>query len=463
LQTIARRPYVSADEIEVISKAKANPTKAFFVTMLTRDISLDDCILDLVDNSIDGAWKVSRKHPSELRVNNDLSRFKIEIEFSEKHFRILDNCGGITLDDAAEYAFTFGRSSKQPKGEYSVGVYGIGMKRAAFKIGNHINVRSTYLESRKLVGFQVPINVTNWMKNESDDWDFDLEEYPAASSAGVEIAISELSSETRMRFDDPAYAVSLRRVLGRDYVVPLMRGLRITVNGIEVTASTLELLQDTKFVPLRTSYSDGDVRVELIAGMRYRPPDTNDPDESRTRSDAISGWYIICNGRVVLDADRTDVTGWGILGTPSWHPQYSGFVGIAFFSSKESASLPMTTTKRSVDTSSGVYRRALAKMQVPTRAWIDYTNGRKNDASVRGLEATAVPREVSTLAPNAKVKLPKPKSASGERLANVGYAVPVGKLKALAAALGQRSMSQKDVGLKSFEYAYKDLVPEGED
>ena len=452
-----------ADEVELISKAKANPTKAFFVRMLTRDISLDDCILDLVDNSIDGAWKASGKRPSELRVNKDLSRFKIEIEFSEKQFRISDNCGGITLDDAAEYAFTFGRSSKQPNDEYSVGVYGIGMKRAAFKIGNQINVRSTYSESKKLVGFQVPIDVTNWMKNESDEWDFDLEEYPAGSSAGVEVAISELSSETRMRFVDPAYPVSLRRVLARDYVVPLMRGLIISVNGVEIEASPLALLEDKQFAPLRSSYSDGDVRVELIAGMRYRPPDTNDPDESKKRPDEISGWYIICNGRVVLDADRTDVTGWGTMGTPIWHPQYSGFLGIAFFSSKESASLPMTTTKRSVDISSGVYRRALAKMQVPTRAWIDYTNGRKVDATVRKLEAAARPREVSTLPLNAKVKLPKTRSTSGERLANVGYAVPIGKLKALAAALGQRYMSQKDVGLKSFEYAYKELVAEGED
>ena len=34
-------------------KADASPTKAFFVRMLTRDISLDDCILDLVDRSAD--------------------------------------------------------------------------------------------------------------------------------------------------------------------------------------------------------------------------------------------------------------------------------------------------------------------------------------------------------------------------------------------------------------------------
>lgn len=46
--------------------AHANPTKSFFVRMITRDISLEDCILDLIDNSIDGAWEVEGGHPIDL-------------------------------------------------------------------------------------------------------------------------------------------------------------------------------------------------------------------------------------------------------------------------------------------------------------------------------------------------------------------------------------------------------------
>src|SRR5215471_4128171 len=33
-------------------RAKASPSKAFFIEMLTRDITLSDCVLDLVDNAI---------------------------------------------------------------------------------------------------------------------------------------------------------------------------------------------------------------------------------------------------------------------------------------------------------------------------------------------------------------------------------------------------------------------------
>ena len=38
------------------SKAGANPAKSFFVRMITRDIVLEDCIFDLIDNSVDEAW-----------------------------------------------------------------------------------------------------------------------------------------------------------------------------------------------------------------------------------------------------------------------------------------------------------------------------------------------------------------------------------------------------------------------
>jgi hypothetical protein len=52
--------------IDADKKARANPTKAFFVRMITRDISLEDCILDLIDNSVDGAWRCEGSKPMGL-------------------------------------------------------------------------------------------------------------------------------------------------------------------------------------------------------------------------------------------------------------------------------------------------------------------------------------------------------------------------------------------------------------
>lgn len=119
-------------------KAIANPTKQFFVTMITRDITLEDCILDLIDNSIDGAWSCEGSKPMGLAEGADLAKYRIDISASPDHFSISDNCGGMTLDDAANHAFSFGRPALENHEEYSIGVYGIGMKRAVFKIGRDI-------------------------------------------------------------------------------------------------------------------------------------------------------------------------------------------------------------------------------------------------------------------------------------------------------------------------------------
>ena len=111
-------------------KASANPTKAFFVSMITRDITLEDSILDLIDNSVDGAWRSEGSRPMGLADDTDLSAYSISIAASTDQFSITDNCGGMTLDDAKAHAFSFGRQASEEYNEYSIGVYGIGMKRA---------------------------------------------------------------------------------------------------------------------------------------------------------------------------------------------------------------------------------------------------------------------------------------------------------------------------------------------
>lgn len=456
------------------NKATAKPSKRFFVRMLTRDISLEDCVLDLVDNSIDGAWDQSGYEPNELVADSALSKFHINIKFNEHEFSITDNCGGITLDNAADYAFTFGRRDDQEPEQFSVGVYGIGMKRAVFKIGELINIRSTYLEDSTVQSFRVPINVPEWMARDSaplwngelppPNWDFDIEESRPLPSPGVEINIQALRPETAERLGDVTYARTLRRILGRDYMVPLMRGLRISVNDVDVLGYKLELRQSAEFLPMRAKYLDGPVAVEILAGMVSMPPDSVDPDESDRRSYDPSGWYILCNGRVVLAADTSAITGWGDE-LPRWHRQYAGFVGVVLFSAAIAADLPMTTTKRSVDISAGVYRRALARMHEPTRSWISYTNVRKLDiGTAKAKEGVANTTDLIDVKVRPAVGLPilATPPPSRVRVGNINYAMPYKRIKALAKGFGDSSTSYRDVGIKSFEYAYESLVSEDE-
>src|SRR5437867_3411240 len=92
----------------------ATPEKRFFISMIVKDIELIPAILDLVDNSIDGAKRV--------RPEGGDDRFAglhVRLELSPEKFTISDNCGGIEADHARDYAFRFGRPSgvHGPEGE----------------------------------------------------------------------------------------------------------------------------------------------------------------------------------------------------------------------------------------------------------------------------------------------------------------------------------------------------------
>lgn len=446
-----------------IVKADANPTKAFFVRMITRDISLEDCILDLLDNSVDGAWKLEGGRPMSLSDGADLSKYRIEIEASPNRFCIRDNCGGITLDDAVEYAFTFGRKDVDTPDSFSIGVYGIGMKRAVFKIGEQIAIRSTYTsEQGGTESFRVPINVPRWLADQKRDWDFDIETASALPAHGVEISVESLHEGVSASFSSPVFIQDLKRTIGRDYALHIRRGLSIAVNGENIKGWKIELLQGGGMEPMRVAYLDGEdgdsVSVEVLAGMAAPPPESSEPDETLD-GDNRFGWYVVCNGRIVLAADKSEVSGWGTDGWPQWHPQYSGFLGIIVFSSKNAGLLPLTTTKRSVDVSSGVYRRARPRMREASKQWISYTNVRKQAIDeAKRQENLARPKSIFDVVQREAVSLPPIVAKPKVKMANINYSMTLQRVRALAEGLGNANMSYRDVGINSFEHAYTDLV-----
>ena len=451
-------------------KVKASPTKAFFVQMITRDITLEDSILDLIDNSIDAAWKNEGGQPTGLAENVSLSKYKISIMANENQFEIKDNCGGMGLEDAIEYAFSFGRREDEPADDYSIGVYGIGMKRAVFKLGKKISIKSTVKdENGKKIGFEVPINVDEWMKIHQGPWDFDLDESSPCVEEGVVISATQLTDSTKASFEDPKFVQQLSRLIGRDYSLPLKQGLTIEVNGKKVEGWNITFMSGDEFKPARFSYKDeidGEpVTVEIIGGMTEIPPDSLEPSEQKEMQDRY-GWYIICNGRIVLAADKTEISGWGEI-WPKWHPQYNGFKGLLIFSAKNASNLPLTTTKRNVDSASEVFRRARQKLEILSRAWIAYTHRRKimnrggdeSQKKVRTSESAAKPVSVYEVQSHQTLDLPDfAQDTKGEKPANVSYSVPVSRARALAKGLGSVDLSYREIGLQSFDYAYNDLA-----
>jgi hypothetical protein len=106
----------------------------------------------------------------------------------------------------------------------------------------------------------------------------------------------------------------------------------------------------------------------------------DDEDESDFESERLAttaGWTIFCNDRAVIVGDKSRLTGWGGR-LPVYHGQFSVITGIVEFRAASADKLPITTTKRALDTSSDVWIQALVKMEEGLRIWVNHTNNWKN-------------------------------------------------------------------------------------
>ena len=343
-----------------VERAQASPTKAFFVEMLVKDVALDSAILDLLDNCIDGAKR--------LRGEGPYIGLEVEIVVNSDEFQITDNCGGIDLETAKNYAFNFGTDPRVVRPDGSLGVFGVGMKRAIFKIGREIKIRSVTGPH----AFTIRENIPKWQqRNSPDDWYFPMEvEQPSVehpeNERGTAITITDLYDSVRQQFGSEYFVGSLRRSISGRHQHHLQKGLTVRVNGTSIPGTTVKFA----FVPgnqLAPAFEQGPldgVAMRLYAGIG----ELNRP---------MAGWYIYCNGRMVVEHDQTELTGWGEsadIAIPKYHHQFARFRGCVFFDSADSSKLPWNTTKDGVDAGSEVYLTARVRMVSHMRSVIDFLN-----------------------------------------------------------------------------------------
>jgi len=358
--------------------ADASPTKKFFVSMLTRDISLADAILDLIDNSLDGALRLAGGKSAEV----DYSRHFVDVQLDGERFSIADNCGGIPREVAKNYAFKMGRDPDDDRDSdaETIGMYGVGMKRAIFKMGKQASVQTHHGDD----AYQVLIS-SDWL--ESKEWDplpiEDLSDSAEFTERGTRIVVETLYPGVSRHFTNGAFLNQLCTSISEHFTLFLQRGLRVMVNGESIEPVRVEVLvseDENGPAPFVFQKEIDGVYVTIVVGLNsgQDAPDEDDvPEFERDRSAKTAGWTVFCNDRAVIVGDKSRLTGWGD-GIPMYHYQFSIVTGIVEFRASDAEKLPVTTTKRALDTSSNVWLEALAKMKQAMRVWIDYTNKWKN-------------------------------------------------------------------------------------
>ncbi len=455
----------------------AHPVKSFFVHMLTRDIHLQDAVLDLLDNCVDGIQRTASDQT--LGRKTPYKGYWAKITFSADKFCIEDNCGGIPWR-LHDYAFRMGRSVSMKenfKGRLPVGTYGIGMKRAIFKIGNDCTVTTHSSDRSYKVRF-----TSEWIKSE-DDWQLTSTPIKKSNRLGTAIEISKIKDSIKNEFQSKVFLNSFKDAVSSHYAYIIDKGFEIFVNGVKVAPKSIKLIfskiesQPMKdcIRPFIYKANYNGLNIFLAVGFASPIPSKEEVDSGmknfkERHSSADAGWTVICNDRTVLYCDKTSLTGWGVSGIPQYHTQFIAISGIVLFNSEDPKKLPTTTTKRGIDASSDVYLHVRDKMIEGIKIFTQYTNEWKTKELIEESRTrfkkspVADILEIKSSVPKLKMsvtkgpikgmqyKPPLPRPTTKKTIERIAFTRPVREVRRVSSYLFYRpDVDPRKVGEKCFE------------
>lgn len=200
----------------------------------------------------------------------------------------------------------------------------------------------------------------------------------------------------------------------------------------------------------------------------------DEKDKNAKFSSQDAGWTVICNDRVVLYCDKTELTGWGEFPVPKYHTQFISISGIVEFSSPNPELLPTTTTKRGIDTSNALYLSTKNIMRDGTKYFTNLTNqykGKENDirTSITTAEKYSFEKIKSEDAENhidfkkvkrqdgeiAKPNIPVPQNLEDNKK-NISFKVEESELNIVSNFLNIDGQKPSYVGERAFKHVLKE-------
>ena len=433
--------------------ADASPEKRLFISLLTRDISIVAAFLDLIDNSVNSALEPFAR---DLLTAEDYARSvndraitpaaTVHVDVSSSRISITDTAAGISLQAALKHVFKFGRSQHFENLTDRLSVYGLGLKRAFFKLGQQVRISSDHQGG----GFQLNLDVAHWAT--TPEWSFDLSERPPvdASDTGTSIEITELLPDTTMRIGDGVFEGELRDSIERTYVYFLSKFVDVYLNSNPIDCASLAVAENAATDRFE---ADG-VTCMVTAGIG-----TAGPTGYRERQ---SGWFVFCNGRAVITADKTAITGWGTSGLPIFQPKHRPFLGTVYFVSSHADRLPWDTTKSGINVDSPIWQRAKRVMATVGRTIVSFLDSRYPDVG-----STPPPRDLATMAGTAVDPMTVSVAGSSsfkrpqfppKKTIRIQYDSMIDDVDRIRKHLSKSRMSAKDVGLHTFDYYLRNEV-----
>ena len=434
--------------------ADATPEKRLFISLITRDISLAEALLDLIDNSINAALvpladdlKTADDYQRLLQNKRIKPKVQIDLTVRSAKIAITDNAPGIPLKTAETHVFKFGRDTDDAVDSDRLSVYGIGLKRAMFKCGNKIRIKSDHRKG----GFALNLNVQEWAKIKAEPWQFEITPRPGTiTDCGTQIVITKLHDDVLRRMDDGLFLAQLRDRIARTYSFFMGRVVDITLNGTIIEKETFEIGSNYA----NEKFKSGKVSCNITAGIAATT--------GEVFRDKNSGWFVFCNGRAVLFADKSSMTGWAGAGLPIFQPKHRPFLGTVFFVSADTEALPWTTTKASVNEESAIWQETKRHMVKAGRIVIGFLDKRYTDEGTEvapadlhaasGKPVSLITAAVAAPSEFAPPKAPRPSTTK------IQYQAKDSDIRKIATYLRKSGMGGSAVGRYTFNYFLKNEV-----
>ena len=276
---------------------------------------------------------------------------------------------------------------------------------------------------------------------------------------GTKITVTNLFPSISQSFVYNAFVNEVINTVQRRTNSEIINGLKIKINETEIKESYISIINSNKIFPYKYSFESNNIKVMVIAGISAE----TDPNKA--------GWYVYCNNREVLAADKSSLTTWkddndkdGI----KYHNDYAVFRGFVFFTSVYPELLPWNTSKTGIDSSSQIYKETRPHMIDAFKA---ITLELKKLAKLEEKTRTAVTKEIreNAVEPihyySAQKLFDKTdisfingyidkvnKSFVDTPMSKIIYSVEKEKIDKAKKAL--QVSSNKEVGLKTFEYFF---------
>jgi hypothetical protein len=313
-------------------------------------------------------------------------------------------------------------------------------------------MRSDHVEG----GFDLDLNVAEWAKDVKVPWTFKITPRPPVSrkKCGTSIVVTELYEDVSRRIGDGIFEGQLRDTIAKTYAYYSAKFVTIQVDDRPVEGTSIEIGGNHTSENLKYD----DVTCAITAGIGKA--------EGGQFRDKSSGWFVFCNGRAVISADKGPLTGWGMgSGLPIFQPKHRPFLGTVFFVSKNAEHLPWTTTKAAINEDSLVWQNTKRQMIAVGRSVVSYLDGRYTDEgseiSSKDLQEAAGGKSVSVLsaAVSQKRSFEAPKTPK-PTTTKIQYDAKIKEVDRIKAYLKRPSMSGVEVGRYTFDYFLRNEVGE---